>query len=278
MVKASLEALPGHLQGQRTGQPYTDTPETQELWKQLNSRFPKHWYFEQFSEAFGILVAASSEEYQDILGEVYQTFANPNPGAGQFFTPWNIAKCMAEMSMLDIEKELHERVKTAIHNNPLAQAQLIAGVLIDSPEEAAKYFYNTILPTVAAEVDPITVCDPCCGSGVMLLAAASQIPRWALDWGLVQFYGADIDWTCVMMAQINCMLYGLNGYHLKCALDMSPAELAVLPEPQASAYAEAQQAQAEGDTEKVQQIAFELRKGQYSFANLVVTEPSPDVR
>jgi hypothetical protein len=37
MVKASLEALPGHLKAQQTGQPYTDTPENQKLWRQLNS-------------------------------------------------------------------------------------------------------------------------------------------------------------------------------------------------------------------------------------------------
>jgi type I restriction-modification system DNA methylase subunit len=39
-----------------------------------------------------------------------------------------------------------------------------------------------------------------------------------LDWGFVQFYGQDIDQTCVQMAQINMMLHGLNGYSMKCAV------------------------------------------------------------
>ena len=46
----------------------------------------------------------------------------------------------------------------------------------------------------------------------MLLAAASTLPEWAVKLGLVRFTGQDIDQTCVRMASINCMLYGLNGY------------------------------------------------------------------
>ena len=64
-------------------------------------------------------------------------------------------------------------------------------------------------------IDPIKIQDCACGSGVMLLGAASCFPRWALDWGVVQFYGQDIDQTCVMMARINMMLHGLNGYAMK---------------------------------------------------------------
>jgi hypothetical protein len=47
----------------------------------LNSRYSKPWYFEKFSEAFAVLLE-STESYQDVLGEVYQTFAYPNPGTG----------------------------------------------------------------------------------------------------------------------------------------------------------------------------------------------------
>ena len=46
----------------------------------------------------------------------------------------------------------------------------------------------------------------------MLLAAAAQLPREAVQRGWVRFYGQDIDATCVKMAQANTMLYGLNGW------------------------------------------------------------------
>ena len=76
-------------------------------------------------------------------------------------------------------------------------------------------------------LEPLTVCDPACGSGVTLLAAASACPRWALDYNVVRFFGQDIDRTCVKMAQVNMMLYGLNGYGLRlnASLYAPPAEL-----------------------------------------------------
>jgi type I restriction-modification system DNA methylase subunit len=49
-----------------------------------------------------------------------------------------------------------------------------------------------------------TVCDPACGSGRMLLAAA-KINRH------MRFYGADLDITCCKMSLANMMLNSLTG-------------------------------------------------------------------
>ena len=70
---------------------------------------------------------------------------------------------------------------------------------------------------------PITVCDPCLGSGRMLLAAAACYPAWAVQLGLVQFFGADIDPVCAQMARINVLLYGLNGTGLRYAQILAEA-------------------------------------------------------
>ena len=61
----------------------------------------------------------------------------------------------------------------------------------------------------------------------IVLAAASVCPRWAIDYNVVRFFGQDIDRTCVKMARVNMMLYGLNGYGLRlnAALHAPPAEL-----------------------------------------------------
>ena len=61
------------------------------------------------------------------------------------------------------------------------------------------------------DIEPITICDPACGSGIMLLAAAGQFPPWAFHYGLVRLYGQDIDFTCVQMCRINLRLYGLGA-------------------------------------------------------------------
>ncbi|MEE9356468.1 MAG: N-6 DNA methylase [Methylococcaceae bacterium] len=49
-----------------------------------------------------------------------------------------------------------------------------------------------------------TVCDPCCGSGRMLLSAAKECPE-------AIFYGTDIDNRCAKMAVINMFLFDLNA-------------------------------------------------------------------
>lgn len=76
-----------------------------------------------------------------------------------------------------------------------------------------------------------------------------------MDWNLVQFYGMDIDQTCVNMARLNLMLHGMNGFSIKCALALSDIELQSIPDPYQSAYREAQSA----EPERVDEIAKEIR-------------------
>lgn len=73
------------------------------------------------------------------------------------------------------------------------------------------WLVSHVLPYIIPHFDPITVIDHACGSGALLLAAASHFPDYAVKMGLVQFYGIDIDPICTKMAQINIVLHGLNG-------------------------------------------------------------------
>lgn len=238
----SLERLPEHVKSvQLTGQMADDLPEVAERWSRLRGRYKDRRYFDLFSEALAALVASADDGWEDVLGEVYMEFRISNKHTGQFFTPFNIAKMMAAITMMDIADMVNKRIKDACDGNPFAEAILMTSVLIDNPEQASKWFFGKLLPVVAADVKPVTVNDCACGSGVMFLAAASEIPRWMLDWNFVRFYGTDIDQTCVLMAQVNMMLHGLNGYSIKCALAMHGAEMETVTEPYQSAYLEAQQ-------------------------------------
>jgi type I restriction-modification system DNA methylase subunit len=266
MVEASLEALPRHAQAASEGKPLEDTPEVQKLWASLRARYHSPSYFNDFAQAFSALLD-STDDWKDTLGDVYMEFAYANSHMGQYFTPWHIAEAMACISMGDVERQVHDRIKAALPKCPEAQAMVLAGALLDG-ERAEAWLYQHILPLVAPFVEPVTVLDPCVGSGVMLLAAAKMTPRWALDWSLVQFYGQDLDQTCVQMARCNCMLYGLNGYRIRCALSASKLELEALPEPHHTAYLEAQTAQASGNPERVEAIAIEIRSGTYVQASI----------
>ncbi len=259
LTQACLEALPRHVHSARAGRPLEDTPEVQRIFAEQRARYPLPASWDHFAAALALLLE-SAAEWQDAVGAVYMQFGQPNPRSGQFFTPWNIAVCMAQISLHDIHSQIHARIKTAVAGDPLAGALTLAGLAARTPQQAAEWFHTRILPAVAAHVEPLTVMDCCCGSGVMLLAAASQCPPWALDYGLVRFYGVDIDPTCVKMARVNCMLYGLNGYRLRCALALDGAELHALPQPYQAAYAEAQHANQANDRPRLEQIAAQLRQ------------------
>ena len=57
---------------------------------------------------------------------------------------------------------------------------LTNATLADHPEaNNLAQFVTNILPLIAADFDPITILDPCCGSDIMLIAAARQFPAWS---------------------------------------------------------------------------------------------------
>ncbi len=268
LTEATLTMLPDHFRSvMRTGQFAPDSPEVADLWAHIRTRYDgKAWVFEKFAEAFGRLLNSTSEPdgtptYQDVVGQVYTEWGRPSRSTGQFFTPWPVARLMAEMTS-DKGQAVHEHLQAAIKESPLAQACLLAGIALDG-EAAERWFIEKIVPSAIEHYQPVTVLDPCVGSGILLLAHASTLPTWMVQMGLVQYYGCDIDPTCVRMARINCALYGLNGSHLKYALELSPEELATLPQRYAEAYAEAQLAQANGDKEHEAQIADEVRAEAY---------------
>lgn len=115
IVRTSLEALPSHYQSiTETGKFAEDTEETKKVFEQMRDKYKKPDIWDKFTEAF-VYLMESVETWRDVLGEVYMASYIHNKHTGQFFTPWNIAKVMAEMTMHDVvvEKEVHERIKKA---------------------------------------------------------------------------------------------------------------------------------------------------------------------
>ena len=141
-----------------------------------------------FGQAFGLLVVLMEETRNDILGDLFQggiTFGE----AGQFFTPPDLTELMAALTVVDGGEPAEQPP-----GQPLPAEQLPAEpVLADEPP-----------------ADPPSeklVCDPCCGSGRMLLAAAKH-QRGAV------LVGQDVDLRCVRMTTINLAFRGLYGFVL----------------------------------------------------------------
>ncbi len=255
----TLEAMPAHVRSVvREGRFAQDTPETAERFERLKARYASQYCWDRFAQAFILLLQSAdgedgTTEWDDTIGQIYMDWGVPNKRTGQFFTPFEIARMMATLTMAGIEDQLYQRLEAAYLKTPTGGIH----AFMATPERVSAFVRKMgadLIPICAEHIDPITICDPSVGSGVMLLAAAQQTPRWALNWGLVQFYGMDIDQTCVTMCKINMRLYGLNGFNLKNALELSQAEMEKLPEPYASKYAEAQ-----ASPERIDEITAELQ-------------------
>lgn len=114
------------------------------------------------------LVTEAFEEHpeQDFLGELYMNLKLNKHQKGQFFTPYPVARFMAETQVIGINKKILE------------------------------------------EKDYITVNDPACGSGVLLLAFANASKKYINYQKDVLFYAQDIDRTAALMCYIQLSLLG----------------------------------------------------------------------
>lgn len=202
---------PAHLERACAGFPTVECAETTAVWERLHRYYPKNddkaW--SNFAEAFALLMDSASGEAKsaaswDVIGESFMAFGAPSQWHGQFFTPWSISVLMAKLQY--DEELLIERLDAA-----KKKAQAAGDWAGDSAEMTGDF-----LLAVAPHFEPVTVYDPACGSGVMLLAFASCAPAWANRFAMVRYRGQDIDASCVKMASINLMLHGLNGYALRC--------------------------------------------------------------
>lgn len=218
MCEATLLELPAHMaMVQAEGRllfPEEESAATQDLWAELADRYGTKWPIcaNLFRDAFQTLLAiADREGIHDILGPIYQEIGSYNSQLGQFFTPWSVCLLMAQMC--DPTPQIHQRLKAALTHpdNQLGHALLLAGQLLTDPAEIEHFFIEQLIPVALPYYDPITVNDPCVGSGATLLAAAATVPAWANAYGLIRYCGQDIDLLCVQMARVQCMLFGLHG-------------------------------------------------------------------
>lgn len=109
-------------------------------------------------------------DFRDHLGTAYMAICGSDKFNGQYFTPWPVAKMMALMLQGDPEAETRGR----------------------GPD------------------NPVTVCDPAVGSGVMLLAHAASVPWRLVQEGRYAYFGMDSDPTCANMARLNLWCRGIG--------------------------------------------------------------------
>ncbi len=185
IVHATLRMLPVHaLFVATTGKPADDPDDVKATWARLNRDY-KSADWQHFQAATMTLFEVAEQRVID--------WGNPK-GANVGGASWDIVG--------EVYMELNA---SSDHSGQFFTPWHLACV-------SAQCSVSETMESLAARTEPLRISDPACGSGVMLLAAAACLPREAVQRGLVRFYGQDIDQTCVKLAQINTMLYGLNGW------------------------------------------------------------------
>ncbi len=103
-------------------------------------------------------------------------------------------------------------------------------------QDAFWWWLSKAWPFLKPNIQPVTVCDPCVGSGIMLLARAACHPLWLAQIGYVQDSGCDIDSLCCEMARLNLRLYGITPLRLEPATLDALERLPATAGPWAAAY------------------------------------------
>ncbi len=121
----------------------------------------------KFAEAFACLVNTMEHDgLRDILGETFHELELHNKYKGQFFTPFHVCECMAEIT------------------------------IGDHPKLNDKGY--------------ITVCEPCSGSGAMVIGAAGAMHKAKLNYQKQMVVLAnDIDPKCTHMCYVQLSLLGI---------------------------------------------------------------------
>ncbi|MGB8645420.1 MAG: N-6 DNA methylase [Anaerolineae bacterium] len=231
-----LDDMPMVFNALARGEKPVDPPAVQAQWKRWREDYKEHG-IDRMARGFAILMACTEAaegepSYADVLGPTFELLGMGDRQS-QFFTPWAVAQMIAQMQLSPdaIRNEMRTRLVAAVDQTAEYQMAGFLGV------ELSLKALISIAQLHNIAVEPYAVCDPACGSGIMLLAGASCCPRELIDANLIQFYGTDIDAMCVKMAQLNMRLYSLNGYRYEIqglqteATQIAPVALLPAPDP-----------------------------------------------
>ena len=130
-------------------------------------------FFSMMSTYFNIMQdALSSDGWHDAFGDLFMEWAGSKNALGQCFTPASICDMMADITFGDTKPDI--------------------------PQMSCNGFGRRI-----------TVSDCACGSGRLLLAAASKLERIGAE--KPYLIGEDIDAMCCKQTAINMMIHGCYG-------------------------------------------------------------------
>lgn len=106
-----------------------------------------------YAEAFGDLILATEATNTDVLGRVYERIGGPSDRFGQFFTPHNLARTMARMTLSDADD-----LRAASCDDPLRIGDPTCGsgrFLVAAARELTANAPNQPAIFIGQDIDPL---------------------------------------------------------------------------------------------------------------------------
>ncbi|MCP4629336.1 MAG: hypothetical protein GY850_38405, partial [bacterium] len=200
-----------------TGKVIEDPPEVAEIFRRARERYLRatekypavyRQMHDAFGQAYAYLIYCAEPGLKwyekqlklspDIIGQVFMALIKPGPEWGQYFPAWGAALTAAR----------------GLFSDETMDMTLTEKIVRDSVED-----FGAWVDRAPVNCRSLVLIGPSkINSSVMMLAAATQFPQWSVYGGFVEFvWGEGVDPLLVKMANINAMLYGLNGYDLELA-------------------------------------------------------------
>lgn len=181
--QAAIAAIVRHLDASRVTtylSTYDHFRRALSIWEAALRRLPMKLWLEAcrgvefgldpLARALAILLEQADDNYDDVLGGVYMALSQGHRSFGQYFTPFPIARMMAELALSEV-------TLPAQNAPPLTFLEPAVGSGV------------MILATAAV--------------------LEQRFPG-AIGEGRVEFYGQDIDECCVAMCRLNMLLHGIG--------------------------------------------------------------------
>lgn len=158
---------------------------------------------------------AGKSHYEDLYLETVAKYKNDN-------LRFNFSKLFAQLIV-----EMEDRLQDGQGNDVLGDyfelnfCRRNSGQFF-TPWTVCKFMSNCLAGNMTGKADkPLRVLDPTCGSGRMLLASARDMGSEH------EYYGIDIDYTCVKMTALNLFLNGVFHSEVMCADALMPGDFRI---------------------------------------------------
>ena len=165
-----------------TKQAYQNNPELKKIWDGRENRYLKiiNNYSKEKQELFPQMFACLVNEFennpeQDLLGSIYMNLGISNGNAGQFFTPYDLCRCMAEITFdkKQLTKIIKEKGYATINDEACGGGATLIAAINTAKRLFKRLNWQNHLYVYANDIDRI--CAYMCYIQLFLLGVAAEI-------------------------------------------------------------------------------------------------------